>query len=99
MDQKQVIDKLIQYKNNLINYIDFEKIYLFGSYARNSNKIDSDIDVAIIVKNYSENYFTITPLLWKLRRDIDLRIEPILLERDNDHAGFIEDIESYGIEI
>jgi predicted nucleotidyltransferase len=43
---------------------------LFGSYARNTNKEDSDIDVAIVVSNISEDFFAVNPLLWKIRRQI-----------------------------
>ena len=45
---------------------------------------DSDIDVAIVVKKIEGDFFTINPLLWKLRRQIDDRIEPIIIERDKD---------------
>jgi hypothetical protein len=34
-----------------------------------------------------------------LRREIDDRIEPILIEKDFDNAGFIGEIQKYGIEI
>jgi hypothetical protein len=38
-------------------------------------------------------------LLWKLRRQIDDRIEPVLIERDNDNGGFLSEIQKYGIQI
>jgi len=37
--------------------------------------------------------------LWKLRRQIDDRIEPILIERDFDDADFFGEIQKYGIKI
>lgn len=45
------------------------------------------------------DYFSIHPLLWKLGRQIDDRIEPILIERDNDSGDFLSEIQKYGIEI
>ena len=45
------------------------------------------------------DYFSINPLLWKLRRQVDDRIEPILIERENDQADFLGEIQRYGIEI
>lgn len=99
MDQIEAINKVQQYKLLLMNYFDLDKVYLYGSYAKNTNKTDSDIDVAIIVNQLTGDYFSTTPILWKLRRQIDDRIEPILLEKGNDKSGFIDEIQRYGIEI
>ena len=78
---------------------DVEKIVLFGSYAKGTNREDSDIDVAIIVDRVEGDYFSVNPLLWKLRRQIDDRIEPILVERDFDDADFFGEIQKHGIRI
>ena len=99
MDQKQAIDKVRIYKSLLKEYFDIDKVYLFGSYAKKSNRKSSDIDVAIVVNNLTGDYFTTTPLIWKLRRQVDDRIEPILIEKGNDKAGFLDEIEQYGIEV
>ena len=99
MDKREAIDKVRAYKLLLLNYFPLEKVYLFGSYANNTNSADSDIDVAIVISHMEGDYFTIHPLLWKLRRQIDDRIEPVLIERDNDSGDFLSEIEKYGIEI
>lgn len=99
MDKTEVVNKLIQYKLLLANYFDLEKLILFGSYAAGTNTEASDIDVAVVVKNVSKDYFTDTPLLWKLRREIDDRIEPILFEKGRDENGFLSEILKTGIEI
>jgi uncharacterized protein len=99
MDKTEVINKLSAYKLLLKDHFQIENIYLFGSYAKNTNREDSDIDVAIVVNRVEGDYFAINPLLWKLRRQIDDRIEPILIERDFDDAGFLGEIQKYGIEI
>lgn len=99
MDKNEAIAKVRQYKLLFQNYLDVSQVYLFGSYAMGTNQKDSDIDVAIIVNTISDDYFATTPLLWKLRRQIDDRIEPIIIEKDNDKSGFIDEIRKYGIEI
>ena len=99
MDKREAINKVKAYRHLLKDYFHFENIYLFGSYAKNTNREDSDIDVAIVVSNIEGDYFSIHPLLWKLRRQIDDRIEPILIERDNDKGDFLSEIQRYGIEI
>jgi len=99
MDKAEAINKVKEYSILLKKYIPLEKIYLFGSYAKNTNRTDSDIDVAIVVKKIEGDYFAIQPLLWKLRRQIDDRIEPILIEKDNDISGFLIEIQRNGIEV
>ncbi|MGC9355902.1 MAG: nucleotidyltransferase domain-containing protein [Mariniphaga sp.] len=99
MDKREAISKVTEYKRLLNQYLQFESIYLFGSYAKGTNRTDSDIDVAIVVKHSEGDFFSVNPLLWKLRRQIDDRIEPILIERDYDESNFLGEIKKYGIEI
>lgn len=99
MDKAEVIGKLQQYRCLLTPYFDIDSLILFGSYAKGTQREDSDIDVAVILNQVDEDYFTTTPLLWKLRRQIDDRIEPIIVDRNNDSSGFLEEIQKYGIVI
>jgi predicted nucleotidyltransferase len=99
MDKREAITKVKAYRLLLKDYFQLENVYLFGSYANNTNREDSDIDVAVVVKRIEGDYFSINPLLWKLRRQIDDRIEPILIEKDFDDAGFLSEVQKYGIEI
>jgi len=99
MDKREAINKVKAYTHLLKDHFRFEHVYLFGSYAKGTNRTDSDIDVAIIVDRVEGDYFSVNPLLWKLRRQIDDRIEPILVERDFDDADFFGEIQKYGIKI
>lgn len=99
MGKSEVIKKVQQYRLLLQEHFSIDKMYLFGSYAKGTNNEDSDIDVAIVVNHLEADYFSTRPLLWKLRRQIDHRIEPIIIEKDLDKAGFLEEIQKYGIEI
>ncbi len=99
MDKREAIIKVKAYKQLLKEHFSFENIYLFGSYANDTYREDSDIDVAIIVDHVEGDYFSVNPLLWKLRRQIDDRIEPILIEKDFDDADFLGEIQKYGIKI
>ena len=99
MDKNEAINKVKQYKLLLKKYFNLDAVYLFGSYARDNFREDSDIDVAVIVSNISGDFFSVNPLLWKLRRQVDDRIEPVLIDRNNDRSGFLEEIIRNGIEI
>jgi len=98
MDKEQVISKLIAYRALLTQYFEIDKMVLFGSYAKGIQRDDSDIDVAIFVNSFNSN--KIEPsFLWSLRRKIDSRIEPILIENNHDPSGFGEEILKYGLTI
>jgi uncharacterized protein len=99
MDRIEAIEKVRKYKLLLKDHFQLDNVYLFGSYAKNTNKEDSDIDVAIVMSNIPEDFFAVNPLLWKIRRQVDDRIEPVLIDKNNDQSGFLEEIKRSGIEI
>ena len=99
MDNREIITKLLDYKLLVSKHFDVDKLVLFGSYAKGTQRPDSDIDVAIIVNSISQDFFTYAPLLWKLRREIDDRIEPILIEKNNDESGFLNEVLRTGLVI
>jgi uncharacterized protein len=79
------------------NYI---KIILFGSFAKGNFHEDSDIDIAVILKDYS-NLMDIQLELMRLRRKIDSRIEPHpFREREFEQSNpMVHEIIKYGQEI
>ena len=79
--------------------MDFEEMILFGSYAKGNAHKNSDVDVAIVVETLSGDYFSTRPLLWKIRREVDDRIEPVLIEKDHDESGFLSEIMKTGVTI
>jgi len=99
LDKTEVIKKLKKYKKLLSNHLIFDELILFGSYAKGTASKDSDMDVAVVVDSLQGDYFLIRPLLWKIRREIDDRIEPVLLEKQHDDSGFLSEIKKYGIQI
>jgi len=99
MDKKQAVIMARRYLLLVKNYFDVEKMYIYGSYAKGNYKQDSDIDIAVVIKSTDKDFFSTNPILWKLRREVDDRIEPILIERENDQSGFLSEIKSEGIEI
>lgn len=55
---------------------DVWRMYLFGSHARGTARLDSDIDVAVFLNRDEIDSFREDVDLMELRWDIDLRIEP-----------------------
>ena len=54
---------------------------------------------AVVVDTVSGDFFSTRPLLWKVRREIDDRIEPILIEKNHDDSGFLSELINTGITI
>lgn len=54
-----------------------EKVYIFGSYSKNTENKWSDIDVAIISSTLTDDRFNERLKLMKIASNIDNRIEPV----------------------
>lgn len=74
-----------------------KEIILFGSYAKGNEKPESDIDIAIVFNSLNFDLLDTYKILYKLRRNFDIRIEPIILSQNEDPAGFIAEVKKYGI--
>jgi predicted nucleotidyltransferase len=101
MDEKQyIVDKVRDY-SALVRQSKFpmqiEQVYLFGSYAKGNPDADSDIDVALVVRDWVGDYFDVIPLIWKLTEKVDMRIEPHIIVPQEDYAGFFDEIQRTGI--
>jgi len=59
--------------------IEIIKVFLFGSYARGNEREDSDIDVAVVCKDFAADSIEQNMKLWKIAVRVDARISPISL--------------------
>ena len=75
MDRADAINIAKQYASAVRTIFDCKRIYLFGSYLKGTNHEESDIDIAVILKEF-DNPLDIQLELMRLRRRIDSRIEP-----------------------
>ncbi len=84
------------------NHKGIKKAILFGSYARNNERPDSDIDIALIFDKLNDGEkFDLQVQLMLLAAQIDSRIEPhpISDEDYNSNSPFVIEIKRTGIEI
>ncbi len=97
VDNEDVLNIAQKYANAVKLKYDFVKIILFGSYAKGTFNEDSDIDIAVILKDYN-NLTDIQLDLMRLRRKIDSRIEPHpFREKDFDITNpMVNEILKYG---
>lgn len=73
-----VIELVRQYIGELQKHdICIKEAILFGSYAKGNPKEESDIDVALISDSFTGDRFDDRRKIVPLRRNIDVRIEPM----------------------
>ena len=92
MDKAAIIERVRRYADAVRKDFDVKRVILFGSYSKDSPREDSDIDVAVVVDCVEGDFLAAESKLFRLRRQIDSRIEPVLLEASNDRSGFLEEI-------
>lgn len=75
MDKREALKIAEKYIDSIRSRYNIYQAILFGSFAKGTHHEDSDIDIAVIIDNVSDIIDTQIDLM-KLRRNIDLRIEP-----------------------
>ena len=101
MDKTEDIIKIAKQYADLVKAsnlpLQIDKAYLFGSFVRGTNHKDSDIDIAFIVSNWTGDYFETVVPIWRLREELDMRIEPHIIDPQEDYASFEKEIQKTGI--
>ena len=75
MVTEAAIEIALSFLKQLPEDMNVKKAYLFGSHARGNSSDISDIDVAVIVGS-NNDIFDLQMQMLRIRRKIDLRIEP-----------------------
>ena len=92
MDYNEIIEITKRYSDRVVDYMKPKWIILYGSYSNGLATSDSDIDIAVICDAIEDGYLEKSQQLFKLRRGIDSRIEPVLIELGNDKSGFCDEV-------
>ena len=97
----EILNSIQEYIKEISKYYRIDLVILFGSYAKGTNHEDSDIDIAVVSSDIKNKFDDMTTLM-RLRRDIDLRIEPHPIKTEEFKANetpFIDEIIRTGIEV
>jgi len=97
LDQETALEHAKVYAKLVGEQINPTKIVLYGSFAKGNWNENSDIDIAVIVNKIDDDFLELSKRLNKLTRNIDNRIEPVLLQIDEDRSGFLSSILKTGI--
>ena len=99
MDKEQALELVRQYKQVIApHFNDGAKVFLFGSYSKGYARPESDIDVAVVVPSFGDNWWTWTKSLWRDVRKVSSLIEPILME-EGSHSPLYDDVMRTGIAV
>lgn len=99
---KEVMEIVKQYVEKVCENYKIETIIVFGSYAKGTNREDSDIDVAVVTDDFKNDIFDEELNLMQLRRKIDARIEPHLIKVEDYKkmaTPFIQEVIETGIKV
>ena len=96
MDRGYVLDRVRLFAEKARHSMDVRQVILFGSYAKGNATDASDIDVAVVTGARAGDWLEASAQLFRLRRDIDLAIEPVLVDSTTDRSGFLEEIRRTG---
>lgn len=96
MDKREAIEKVAEYIDVIKQHFPIKLVAIYGSYINGIPNEHSDIDVAVIIDKFDSDFLDTEVMLYKLRRNIDSRIEPKLFKADKDPGGFLEEILATG---
>jgi len=93
MLDKGTVEKIArEYAEEVKNFLQPSAIVIFGSYVNGKPNEWSDIDIAVIVKDFQGDWLEAASKLWSLTRKVSIDIEPHLLDENEDPSGFVEHV-------
>jgi predicted nucleotidyltransferase len=93
---KEIIKIAKLYAQKVKSYMPVSMVILYGSYAGGTAGKNSDIDIAVVVDKFRGDYLKTSAELFNLVRTVNKRIEPVLLCREYDKSGFLENLLKHG---
>lgn len=101
-DRKDSLNKVItSFLDEIQKKYSIDNAYLFGSYAKGTSNKWSDIDIAIVSSDFSDDLFDDRLALMRLAATIDDRIEPRPFRRNlfNRNDPLADEIQKNGIRL
>ena len=99
MDKTTALEHAKRYAELVCKEVSPCRVFLFGSLANGNFNENSDIDIAVVKDFLDDNYWELTKKLNRLTRNIDNRIEPVLLQPQDNQSGFLSTVLRSGMEL
>ncbi len=99
---KNILEIITKYLKELSKEITIDKVFIFGSYAKNNYNENSDIDIAIFSKNFT-NSSKIEDMSFLLIKTsglgLDIQPQPFTIDDYLHPEGLVKEILDTGLEI
>jgi predicted nucleotidyltransferase len=92
-----IVEKVTRFSKCVHERFPAAQVYLFGSQLAGTARADSDIDVAVVFDRIDGDFLDLSSMLFRMRRSIDSRIEPLPFDRYHDDSGFLSAITKTGL--
>lgn len=80
-----------------------DKIILYGSHVKGTARPDSDIDIAVVSRDFGKDRTEEGMMLFRIAGDVDARIEPVPLSlkayKEDTWVPLIYEIRTNGVEL
>jgi predicted nucleotidyltransferase len=96
MDKETVRQIATRYADEVKKELSPVSIILFGSHVSGKPHEWSDIDIAVVMNGFEGDWLETSSLLFRLRRNINIDIEPHLMDEQHDRSGFLEHVKETG---
>jgi len=96
------LNKIIKYfLNETQKKYNIAAAYLYGSFAKGTSSKWSDIDVAVVSSDFSDDLFEDRLFLMRLAASIDDRLEPRPIKKElfNQNDPMVDEIQKNGIQL
>jgi predicted nucleotidyltransferase len=89
LDKREAREIAYRYAAEVTKVFKPVAIILFGSYINGTPNADSDIDIAVIVRDFQGDWLETASMLCGLSWNVSFDIEPHLLDETQDKSGFV----------
>lgn len=99
MDRDTAVGCARAFADAVRRFMNVDAIYLFGPYAQGTEEEDSDIDIAVVVRDVPREYTDQDTelVLWSMGQGIEEKIDPVLLIAERDSREFLQSLQETGI--
>jgi predicted nucleotidyltransferase len=97
MDKDQALTLARNFGKAISTEFAVAELWLYGSFAYGQPNSESDIDIAVTLVTPPEDLFAAEKRMFRIRRSIDTRIEPIIIDPDHDPSGFAGMVRKRGV--
>ena len=96
LDKTEVRSVALEYAKAVEKELAPKNIILFGSCINGTPTVDSDIDIAVIFDSFKGAWLETATLLSRIKRKVNLLMEPNLLDESEDITGFLTHVRQTG---